>query len=70
MNILSSSEIVAALLPLQLFGGDFLYLAVVFFVLALVAAAVGMGGVAGISMDIAKWMVLIFIVLAVIALVL
>ena len=70
MNVLSSGEIVSVLLPLQLFGGDFLYLAVVFFVLALVAAALGMGGVAGMSMDIAKWMVVVFIVLAVIALVL
>ena len=59
-----------AALPLQeLFGGDFLYLAVVFFVLALVAAAVGAGGVAGISMDIAKWLVIAFIVLAVLSLI-
>ena len=70
MNALSSGGIVSALLPLQLFGGDFLHLAVVLFVLALVAAAVGMGGVAGISMDVAKWMVVIFIVLAVVALIL
>lgn len=63
-----SSDIVAALLPLQLFGGDFRYLAAVFFVLALVAAAVGMSGVAGISMNAAKWMVIIFIVPAIVVL--
>ena len=56
--------------PLQLFGGDFLYLAVVFFVLALVAAVVGARGVAGLSMTIAKWLVIVFLVLAVVALIL
>ena len=59
-----------ALAPLQLFSGDFLYYALVFFVLAIVAALVGFRGVAGISMEIARILVLIFIVLAVIALVL
>lgn len=58
------------LVPLQAFSGDFLYLAVVFFVLAVLAAAVGAGGVAGISMEIARWFVIIFLVLAVISLVL
>lgn len=56
--------------PLQLFSGDFLYLAVVFFLLAIVAGVLGSRGVAGISMEIAKWMVIIFVVLAVISLVL
>jgi len=56
--------------PLQLFGGDFLSLAILFFVLAIVAAVVGARGVAGLSMTIAKWLVIIFLVLAVIALVL
>jgi uncharacterized membrane protein YtjA (UPF0391 family) len=58
------------LLPLQLFSGDFLYLAIVFFVLALLAALFGARGVAGVSMAIAKWLVIIFVVLAVIALLL
>lgn len=56
-------------LPLQ-FTGDFLSLAVVFFVLAIVAAVLGARGVAGLSMEIAKWLVLVFIVLAIISLVL
>jgi len=49
---------------------DLLYLAIVFFVLALVAALLGSRGVAGLSMDIAKWLVIAFIILAVISLLL
>lgn len=56
--------------PLQLFSGDFLYYALVFFVLAIVAALVGARGVAGVSMEIARILVLIFLVLAIISLVL
>lgn len=56
-------------IPLQ-GGGGFLYYALVFFVLALVAAVVGFRGVAGISMSIAKIFVLIFLVLAVVSLLL
>lgn len=56
--------------PLQLFSGDFLYWALIFFVLAIVAALFGFRGVAGLSMGVAKILVLVFIVLAVIALVL
>ncbi len=59
----------AAVVPLQ-FGGSFLGLAIVFFVLALVAALVGARGVAGISMDIARILVFVFLVLAVISLLL
>lgn len=44
-----------------------LELALLFFVIALVAAAVGATGVAGISMSIAKWLVLAFLVLAVLS---
>lgn len=50
--------------------GDFLSLAIVFFVLALVAALVGQQGVAGMSMQIAKILVAIFLILAVISLLL
>lgn len=57
-------------LPLQFFTGEFLYYGIVFFVLALVAALVGFRGVAGISMSIARLFILVFLVLAVIALVL
>jgi uncharacterized membrane protein YtjA (UPF0391 family) len=56
-------------IPLQS-GGGFLYYALVFFVLALVAALVGFRGVAGISMSIARIFVLIFLVLAVVSLLL
>ncbi|SEH12783.1 Protein of unknown function [Natronorubrum sediminis] len=55
---------------LQVGGGDFLYWALIFFVLAVVAAAVGARGVAGISMEIARIFVLVFIILAVVALLL
>jgi len=43
-------------------------LAIAFFILALIAGALGMKGVAGISMNIAKWLVIIFIILALITL--
>lgn len=56
--------------PLGIGGGGFLSLAIVFFVLALLAALVGAQGIAGVSMAIAKWFVIIFVVLAVIALLL
>jgi uncharacterized membrane protein YtjA (UPF0391 family) len=58
----------AQLAPLQL-GGGFLELALLFAILAIVAAVVGASGVAGISMTIAKWFVIIFVVLAVLSLV-
>ena len=53
------------LTPLQ-FGGDLIGLAVLFLVLALVAAVLGARGIAGLSMSIAKWLVIIFVVLAVV----
>lgn len=68
-STLTLTEPLVTALPLQ-FSGDFLQLALVFFVLAIIAAVVGAQGVAGISMEIAKWLVIIFIVLAVIALIL
>lgn len=51
-------------------GGDFAYLAIVFFVLAIVAFLVGFQGVAGISMDVAKILIFVFIVLAIVSLLL
>lgn len=48
---------------------DLLWLAIVFFVLAIIAAVLGAGRVAGLSMDIAKWLVIIFIILAILSLV-
>ena len=61
---------VSTMLPLQFGGGGFLYYALVFFVLAVVAALVGFRGVAGISMQVARIFVLIFLVLAVLSLLL
>ncbi|WP_436900695.1 DUF1328 domain-containing protein [Halovenus halobia] len=54
--------------PLQ--SGNFIKLAILFFILALVTAAVGASGVAGVSMTIAKWFVIIFLVLAILSFVL
>lgn len=56
--------------PVMQFTGDFLELAIVFFVLALIAAVVGARGVAGISMQIAKILVAVFLILAIISLLL
>ncbi len=47
---------------------DLLTLAIIFFVLAIIAAVLGMWGVAGISMEVAKWLVIIFVILAIISL--
>ncbi|MEF8824735.1 MAG: DUF1328 family protein [Halapricum sp.] len=45
-------------------------LAVLFFILALVPAVLGARGVAGLSMDIANWFVIIFVLLAVVTFIL
>lgn len=58
------------LLPMQLFSGEFLQYAILFFILAIVAWVVGARGLAGISMSIARIFVLVFLVLAIITLVL
>ncbi len=50
--------------------GEFLQYALVFFVLAVVAAVFGARGVAGVSMTIAKWLVIAFLVLALVSLLL
>lgn len=47
-----------------------LELAIAFFVLAIIAGALGAGGIAGMSMDIAKWLVIVFLVLAVVSMLL
>lgn len=59
----------AQVVPLQLRGG-FLELALLFVVLAVVAAILGAGEVAGFSWRRAKILVVVFIVLAVVSLVL
>lgn len=52
------------------FSGEFLEWAVIFFVIAIVAAVLGAQGIAGVTMTVAKWFVIIFLVLAIISLVL
>lgn len=47
-------------------GGDLIELAILFLILALVAGILGARGIAGLSMKIAKWLVIIFVVLAII----
>ncbi|EFW90529.1 hypothetical protein ZOD2009_18764 [Haladaptatus paucihalophilus DX253] len=44
-----------------------LELAIAFAVLAIVAGVLGAGGIAGMSMDIAKWLIIVFLVLAVVS---
>jgi uncharacterized membrane protein YtjA (UPF0391 family) len=67
-EVLDSAASVQAV-PLQ-FGGGFIELAVLFLILAIVAAVLGARGVAGLSMDIAKWLVIIFVVLAIVTFIL
>ncbi|WP_254274477.1 DUF1328 domain-containing protein [Haloarcula marina] len=67
-GVLDSAVSIQAV-PLQL-GGNFLELAVLFLILAIVAAVLGARGVAGLSMDIAKWLVIIFVVLAIVTFIL
>jgi uncharacterized membrane protein YtjA (UPF0391 family) len=45
-------------------------LAVLFLVLALVAYVLGAQGIAGFSMEIAKWLVIIFVIVAIVAFIL
>lgn len=45
-------------------------LAVLFLVLAVVAYILGARGVAGFSMDIAKWLIIIFVIVAIVAFIL
>lgn len=52
--------------PLQ-FGGGLIELAILFLILALVAGFLGARGIAGLSWDIAKWLVIIFVILAILS---
>jgi uncharacterized membrane protein YtjA (UPF0391 family) len=49
---------------------DLIYLAVIFLVLALVFFILGAKGIAGFSMEIAKWLVIIFVVVAIVTFIL
>jgi uncharacterized membrane protein YtjA (UPF0391 family) len=66
---LTVADMLAEPLPLQSSGG-FLEYAILFLVLAIVAAILGARGIAGLSMTIAKWLVIIFVVLAIVSFVL
>jgi uncharacterized membrane protein YtjA (UPF0391 family) len=56
-----------SLAPLQPFSGAFLQYALVFLMLAILAAVAGRRGVAGISFRVAKLLVIVFLVLAVVS---
>lgn len=58
-----------AAVPLQM-GGNFLWLAIVFFALAIVAAIVGARDIAGITMEIARIFIIVFLILAIVSLLL
>jgi uncharacterized membrane protein YtjA (UPF0391 family) len=45
-------------------------LAVLFLILALVAYVLGARGIAGFSMEIAKWLIIIFVIVAIVAFIL
>lgn len=49
--------------------GNLIYYAIVFLVIALIAAAVGFGGVAGFAMEAARLLFWVFIVLFVVSLI-
>lgn len=60
---------IGAMIPLQL-SGQFLEWAIIFFIIAIVAAVLGARGVAGVTMTVAKWFVIIFLALAIISILL
>lgn len=69
LSAVAASSVVPAatqVTPL-LAGGGFIELAILFVILAIVAAVLGARGVAGLSMTIAKWLILVFLVLAVVS---
>ncbi len=49
---------------------DLIGLAILFFILAIVATVVGAKGIAGLSMEMAKWLIIAFVVLAILSAVL
>ncbi|MEF8783379.1 MAG: DUF1328 family protein [Haloarculaceae archaeon] len=65
----ATGVVIAQPLPLQI-GGNLIELAVLFLLLAVVSAILGARGIAGVSMKVAKWLVIIFIVLAIVSVVL
>lgn len=57
-------------IPRIQFGGDLIELAILFLLLAVVAAVLGARGIAGLSMDIAKWLIILFVLLAIVSFIL
>lgn len=57
-------------IPAQFFSGEFLQYALLFFVLAIVAWALGARGIAGISMEIARIFIIVFLLFALVSLIL
>ncbi|GEM_PF-666554 len=66
VSVSLTAVLLAAVVPLQV-GTGLLEWAVIFFVLAIIAALVGASGVAGVTMTVAKWFVIIFLILALIS---
>jgi len=66
INQMVGANLSVAGVPVLQLGGGLIELAVLFLVLALVAGVLGARGIAGLSMDIAKWLVIIFVVLAIV----
>jgi len=65
-TLLTTAIALLSTVPLQV-GTGLLEWAVIFFVLAIIAALVGATGVAGVTMTVAKWFVIIFLILALIS---
>lgn len=65
-----SQPTAVALAPAQILGDGLLGWAITFFVLAVVAGIAGFRGVAGLTMRVAKLLVVVFLVLAVVSLLL
>jgi uncharacterized membrane protein YtjA (UPF0391 family) len=64
MNLVRTVHDGAALVPAQL-GGDLIGLAIAFLIPAIVAAIAGDSGIAGLSVTIATWLVVVFLFLAI-----
>lgn len=64
MKVIQVITLEASIRALQ-FGDGFLWLSIIFVLLAVLAAAVGASGVAGLNMAIAKWFILLFVVAAI-----
>lgn len=62
-----SHPIAVAFVPAQILGDGLLGWAITFFVLAVVAGVAGFRGIAGVTMRVAKLLVVVFLLLAVVS---